>query len=81
MSRFNIFRRNKQPKQKFANGEKANLVSPDDTVKRLPTKTDPTQAPQTKKQTQHADSRSIAGDEQTIASSTGDITQEDSAHH
>jgi len=84
LSRFNIFRRNKQPKQRFPNGEKANIVPLDDTVKKLPTKTEPTQAPQTEPQTQHAHSRSIAGDEQTMASSTGDITvitQEDSAHY
>lgn len=81
LSRFNIFRRNKQPKQEFPNGEKANLVPPDDTVKKLPTKTELSQSPQTELQTQHAHSMSIAGHEQTMASSTGDITQEDSAHH
>lgn len=81
LSRFNIFRRNRPPKQKFPNGEKTSLVPPDDTVKKLPTKTEPTQALQTEPQTQHAHSRSVAGHEQTTASSTGDLTQEDSAHH
>lgn len=78
LSRFNIFRRNKQPKQKFPNGEKANLVSPNNTVRKLPTKTDPTQAPQTELQTQHTDSMPTVSHEQTMTPSA-DPTQEGSA--
>ena len=78
LSQFNVFHCNKQPKQKFPNGEKANLVSPDNTVRKLPTKTDLTQAPQTKLQTQHTDSMPTVSHEQTMTPSA-DPTQEGSA--
>ena len=79
LARFNIFRRNKQPKQQFPNGEKANLVPPDGTVKEFLTKTEPTQAPQTEPQTQHVHGMSTADHEQTMTLSAGDTTREDSA--
>jgi len=74
-----LLRRKKHPKQKFSNGEKANLVHLDDTVKKLPTKMEPTQAPQTKPQTQHAHGMSTAGHERTMTPSPGNTTREDSA--
>ena len=84
LSRFNIFRRNKQPKHKFPNGEKTNhhddpVVLPDNAVRKPPTKTELTQAPQTESQTQHAQCMPIAGHEQTMTPSTSDTTHEDSA--
>jgi len=74
-----FLRRKKHPKQKISNGKIANLVPLDDTVEKPPTKTEPTQAPQTEPQTQHAHSMSTAGHEQTMTPSPGDTTQEDSA--
>ncbi|OJJ81296.1 WD40 repeat domain-containing protein [Aspergillus glaucus CBS 516.65] len=83
LSRFNIFHRNKQPKQKFPNGEKANhhdpVLLPDNAVRKPPTKTELTQAPQTEPQTQNAQCMPIAGHEQTMTPSTSDTTHEDSA--
>ena len=53
-------------------------MSPDDTVKKLPTKMDLIQAPQTKLQTQHTDSMPTVSHEQTMTPSA-DPTQEGSA--
>lgn len=74
-----IFRRSKQPKRKSCNGEKANVVPPENTLKKPPKKTESTQAPQSEPQTQHVHILPTAGHEQTMAPSGSDTTQEESA--
>ena len=59
---------------KILQWREANLVPPDDTVKKLPRKMEPTQALQVELETQHVDSMSTAGLEQTMTPSAGDTT-------